>query len=138
MLPEALDKLWKAQVYAVSFPSHTSSELQLLDITCFRPLKGLFRQAVHAARLDNGFLSINKWSLPEIICGAMKKALTSVNISAGFAKAGIFPFNKDWVSEHKHVFKISESIMKSQPDSEDSLRSLQLKKSESIVQSSAG
>ena len=95
MLPEALDKLWKAQVYAVSFPSHTSSELQPLDITCFRPLKGFFRQAVHAARLDNGFLSINKWSFPEIICGAMKKALTSVIISACFAKAGFFPFNKD-------------------------------------------
>ena len=42
------------------------------------------------------------------------------------------------MSEHKHVFKISESITKSQPDSEDSLRSLQLKKLESIVQSSAG
>ena len=27
MLPEALDELWKAQVYAASFPSHTSSEL---------------------------------------------------------------------------------------------------------------
>ena len=67
MLSDVLEKFWKAAIYVTSFPSHTSSELQPLYITCFRPVKSHSRRDIHTARLEKGLLAINKWLMPEII-----------------------------------------------------------------------
>ena len=42
MLPDVLEKFWKAAIYITSFPSHTSSELQPLDINLLSPCQELF------------------------------------------------------------------------------------------------
>ena len=72
--------------------------------------------------------------MPEIISGAFTKALTSTNICAGFAKAGIHPFNTDWVKTHSHVFTVSKSLV--QPDGDDAVRALRLHKFEDMVHNS--
>ena len=134
MLPDVLDKLWKAKIYVISFPSHTSSELQPLDITCFRPVKNHFRRAIHTARLEKGLVSISKWQVPAIASDSFEKALTTTNVCAGFTKAGIHPLKMDWVSTHKHVFAVSESL--AQPSSEDAIAALRHKKFDELIQAS--
>ena len=74
MLPDVL--FWQNQIQVISFPSHTSSELQPLDITCFRPVKNHFRKGIHTARLEKGLVAINKWQAPSIASDAFEKAFT--------------------------------------------------------------
>lgn len=71
-------------------------------------------------------MAINKWQVPSIASDAFEKAFTPTNICAGFTKAGIHPFDPDWVVAHEHVFAVSKSL--EQPTSEDALTAIRLKK----------
>ena len=77
-------------------PSHTSHKLQPCDIGVFCPLKAAYRDQVE--RLwRGGANTVGKEHFTSLYSPAREKALTSRNIKAGWAKAGLFPFNPDRV-----------------------------------------
>jgi len=118
MLPDVLQFFWDQQIYVISFPSHTSSELQPLDITCFRPVKACFRKLLHERRMGEGIGSVNKWTVPGLISAAFKDGLSTSTVKNGFCKAGIHPFDREWVNNHKHVFAVSGSLERMSPGDE--------------------
>ena len=77
-------------------PSHTSHKLQPCDLSVFAPLKTAYRDQVE--RLNQGGVdTIGKEHFIYLYKLAREKAITRRNILAGWAAAGLFPFNPERV-----------------------------------------
>ncbi|KAI7081406.1 hypothetical protein KC356_g9134 [Hortaea werneckii] len=73
-------------------PSHTSHNLQPCDVAVFAPLKAACRDAVE--RLERaGVNTIGKPHFISLYSPAREAAFTRRNITAGWSKSGLFPFN---------------------------------------------
>ena len=93
-----LEVLLKAKTHGidmVSLPSHTSHELQPLDIFCFKPLKQAFRAYRDIWSKSNIGNEARQQNLAQWKCLTILKALIPKNIIVGFRAAGIYPLNKD-------------------------------------------
>lgn len=89
---EILEFCFENDIILCRIPSHTSHKLQPCDISVFGPLKAAYRDQVE--RLERGCVgTIGKEHFSYLYSPARKEALTSRNIRAGWAKAGLFPFN---------------------------------------------
>ena len=89
---KALKALWDAHVYCICFPSHTSSELQPLDKSCFGPMKHYFKQILDFRLRNRLEQAITKWELCELMHQARVRSHTKKNIQSGFKASGIWPF----------------------------------------------
>jgi hypothetical protein len=88
---EILEFALQYQIILCRLPSHTSHKLQPCDISIFGPLEAAYRDQVE--RLERGGVgTIGKEHFAMLYCHARQIALTSRNIRAGWAKAGLFPF----------------------------------------------
>lgn len=75
-------------------PSHTTHNLQPLDVEVFSPYQHYYSEAVDAeTRLSHGALSIGKYNFWTILQRARTRALTSSTIQPSWAKSGLVPFN---------------------------------------------
>ena len=93
---EILEFCFENNIILCRLPSHTSHKLQPCDISVFGPLKAAYRDQVE--RLERGCIgTIGKEHFTYLYSPARTQALTSRNIRAGWAKAGLFPFNPDKV-----------------------------------------
>lgn len=93
---EVLQFCFENNITLCRLPSHTSHKLQPCDISVFGPLKAAYRDQVE--RLDRGCVgTIGKEHFTYLYSPARIQALTSRNIRAGWAKAGLFPSNPDKV-----------------------------------------
>ena len=93
---EILEFCFENNIILCRLPSHTSHKLQPCDISVFGPLKAAYRDQVE--RLERGCVgTIGKEHFTYLYSPARTQALTSRNIRAGWAKAGLFPFNPDKV-----------------------------------------
>ena len=93
---EILEFSFENNIILCRLPSHTSHKLQPCDISVFGPLKTAYRDQVE--RLERGSVgTIGKEHFTYLYSPARTQALTSRNIRAGWAKAGLFPFNPDKV-----------------------------------------
>ena len=89
---EILEFCFENNIVLCRLPSHTSHKLQPCDVSVFGPLKSAYREQVE--RLYRGGLTnVNKEHFTTIYSPARAKAMTKRNILAGWAKAGLFPFN---------------------------------------------
>ncbi|EMD86797.1 hypothetical protein COCHEDRAFT_1146541, partial [Bipolaris maydis C5] len=89
---EVLEFCFQNNITLCRLPSHTSHKLQPCDVSVFGPLKTAYRDQVE--RLYRGGLTnINKEHFTTIYSPARERAMTKRNILAGWAKAGLFPFN---------------------------------------------
>ena len=73
-------------------PSHTSHKTQPCDVSVFGPLKTAYRDEVER-RYRGGLTNVNKEQFTAIYSRARERAMTKKKILAGWAKAGLFPFN---------------------------------------------
>ncbi|KAG5898888.1 hypothetical protein JTB14_003282 [Gonioctena quinquepunctata] len=76
----------------LSFPPHTSHKLQPLDV--FGPFEGKFKTAFNDWHVSNAGKTIIICQIAELSKLAFYESLTPKNIVHGFAKPGIWPFNK--------------------------------------------
>jgi hypothetical protein len=77
-------------------PSHTSHKLQPCDVGVFGPLKTAYRDNVERL-YRGGANTVGKEHFTALYSRARGQALTSRNIKAGWAKAGLIPLNPDRV-----------------------------------------
>jgi len=77
----------------LTFPSHTSHALQLLDITCFKPFKFSFRAYRDKWSFGHIGKAPSKEDLAQWISHALKRALSVKNVTKGFETTGIYPIN---------------------------------------------
>ena len=93
---EILEFCFENNIILCRLPSHSSYVLQPCDVSVFGPLKAAYRDQIE--RLERGCVgAIRKEHLTYLYSRAREEALTSRNIRAGWAKAGLFPFNPDRV-----------------------------------------
>jgi hypothetical protein len=93
---EILEFYFENNIILCRISSHTFYKLQPCDISVFGPLKAAYREQLE--RLERGCVeTIGKKHFTYLYRPARYQALTSRNIRAGWAKAGLFPFNPDKV-----------------------------------------
>ena len=86
---EVLEKAKEHGVDMVSLPSHSSHEMQSLDISCFKPFKQYFRVYRDIWCRNNIGNKATKQELARWVSLGLQKALTLKNIQAGFRAARI-------------------------------------------------
>ena len=83
----------------LTFPPHCSHKLQPLDVSVFGPFKKALRTAF------NDWLSLNPGSrisihqIAELCRKPYERAFNATNITSGFQKTGIFPFDREIFSD---------------------------------------
>lgn len=93
---EIMEYCFENNIILCRLPSHSSHKLQPCDVSVFAPLKDAYRDQVE--RLERGCVGkIGKEHFIYLYSPARERALTSRNIRAGWARAGLFPFNPDRV-----------------------------------------
>ena len=90
---EVLQKTRTHGLDMLSLPSHTSHDLQTLDMACFGPFKKSFRAYRNLWAMQGSAKSVSKEHLAQWAFLALIKALTLSNIKAGFRGCGIWPLN---------------------------------------------
>jgi hypothetical protein len=89
---EVLEFCFANNIILCRLPSHTSHKLQPCDVSVFGPLKTAYRDQVE--RLNRGGVdTIGKEHFTYLYQPARDRAITKRNILAGWAAAGLFPFN---------------------------------------------
>jgi hypothetical protein len=77
----------------VTLPSHTSHEIQPLDVAVFKPFKTAFRAYIDVWSMTHKGQKTMKEDLAQWVSLALKKAMTPSNIKVGFRCTGIWPLN---------------------------------------------
>lgn len=90
----------------LTFPPHCTHKLQPLDLFLFSPFKKYYDDAISSWLLQNPGQSVTIYHIAGFVKTALLKSGTVQNITAGFAKAGIMPFDRN-------IFPESEFIMAS-------------------------
>lgn len=93
---EILEFCFENNIVLCRLPSHTSHKLQPCDVAVFGPLKTAYREQVEQL-YRSGVTTINKEHFTSLYSPARTRALTKKNVLAGWAKAGLFPYNPDRV-----------------------------------------
>ena len=118
-----LEVLLKAKTHGidmVSLSSHTSHELQPLDISCFKPFKQAFRGYRDAWARRNIEKKVEKKELAQWVSLALQKALTTQNIQSDFRAVGIQSLNREAIVRKMGASEIfQESQVPRQPQEED-------------------
>ena len=93
---EILEFCFENNIILCRLPSPSSYMLQPCYVSVFGPLKAAYRD--QAERLERGCVgAIRKEHFTYLYSRAREEALTSRNLRAGWAKAGLYPFNPDKV-----------------------------------------
>ena len=82
-------------LHLLTLPSHCSHAMQPLDVSVFKPFKTAFRVYRDVWTLHNKGRAVRKEILASWVSKALRRALTSENIMAGFRTTGIHPLNPD-------------------------------------------
>ncbi|KAG5867741.1 hypothetical protein JTB14_010151 [Gonioctena quinquepunctata] len=77
----------------VSFPPHTSHKLQPLDVGVFGPFKGKLKIAFNDWHTRNPGKTVTIYDIPKLVKTAFLESFSLKNITSGFSKPGIWPFN---------------------------------------------
>ena len=88
-------------IIIICLPPHTTHELQPLDCSLFGPLKLAWSEVCHSFFMQHPGQVVSKMNFNQLFHSAWLKAVTPQNISAGFRKAGIWPFNPAAVVKSK-------------------------------------
>ena len=84
----------------VMFPPHCSHRLQPLDLSVFGPLKSFYSSECSNWMLQNPGTPITIYQVAALSGKAYLRSLTPLNITRGFQKAEIFPFDKNTFADN--------------------------------------
>ena len=106
-------------------PPHTTHALQPLDVSVFKSLKDHFAKAVRSTTFAKKDYIVTKRDFSRVIKSPFEKAFSIPNIKTGFAKCGVYPFNRNAVPIEKMISSVlhKSSLSVSSSSSSDSPRS---------------
>lgn len=78
----------------LSLPPHTSHKLQPLDVSVFGPFKSKLKIALNDWHIRNIGKTLSIYNIAELSKSAFLESFTPKNITSGFSKPGIWPFNR--------------------------------------------
>ena len=84
---------WEHQIWPYYLVPHTSHVTQPLDLSCFAPLKGKYRQVIADLASFDDALPIKKIRFLDYYQQARENSWTKPIILAGWLAAGICPWN---------------------------------------------
>lgn len=98
----------ESKILLLCLPSHTSADLQPLDVAIFKPFKTAFEQHYHERTRSNmadfGRFCMSQQEVPLLCIQAWNSAATPSNCQSAFKASGIFPFQPNFVSENPSIF----------------------------------
>ena len=105
---ELMKFYYENHIILCRLPSHTSHRLQPCDVSVFGPLKSAYREQVE--RLYRGGAgTVDKRHFTYLYDRARQQAMTKGNITSGWSKCGLYPFNPHEFSQTRvHQNKRSE------------------------------
>ena len=97
----SVDVITWAQSYNIIMyvlPAHTSHILQPLDVGCYGPFQRIYNNECHKTMYTNSSV-ITRYNVCEIACKVYPKAFSPTNLQSAYKKAGVFPLDRNAVSE---------------------------------------
>lgn len=95
----ALDLAKSKGITVLTLPPHSSHRMQPLDVSVFGPFKAYYNEAVQAWLLAHPGIPLTIYDVASCVGTAFKKSMVPTNITKGFERAGIFPFDKTIFSD---------------------------------------
>lgn len=89
----ALQHMADNNVIVVALPAHTSHRTQVLDVSCFGPMKLALKDLFHSRSLATSqtpYARNDIYTLAELIKIAYRKSMTPRNICSGFSSTGVW------------------------------------------------
>lgn len=83
----------------LTFPPHTSHRLQPLDVSVYGPFKARFKSEQNNWLVSNPGKTISIYNISALANKSFVESFSPKNLISGFAKCGIFPFNRDTFSD---------------------------------------
>ena len=94
-----LDWAKQHNVIVMILPAHTSHILQPLDVGCFGPMQRIYNSECHKFLRTSPASRITRYNVCQLACTAYTSGLSLNNLRSSFQKTGIFPFNKEQISD---------------------------------------
>lgn len=91
----------KEGVVLMCLPPHTSHVLQPLDISCYGPLKQVWRQTIKKHNMSTAAAHVTKDVFPSLLMTTWQKSPLPRQLQSGFQSAGLHPLSKSAVPESK-------------------------------------
>ena len=96
--PQVLRLAHEHQCTILCLPPHTTHEAQPLDVGVFAPLKVEWTKVCHEFYQKNPGSAVTKFNFSRLFSQAWCRAVTPVNVMAGFRRAGVYPFNPNAIT----------------------------------------
>lgn len=112
---ELAKKNW---VVMLSFPPHCTHKLQPLDVSVYGPFKRHLSSAHDAWLRSNPGKTISIYDIPQLVATALPLAMTPTNISNGYRRTGIYPYNSDIFSEEDFMPSFVTDRPEAEPQSD--------------------
>ncbi|CAF1472435.1 unnamed protein product, partial [Didymodactylos carnosus] len=103
------------EVHILSLPPHTTSQLQPLDVYTFKVVKTEWRKILRDYYLTTNADNVDKSVFPLLLKKLYTNALRPAYCSGGFAKAGIYPYDKRAIPKEKISYSATSSSNSGQP-----------------------
>ncbi|XP_055902279.1 uncharacterized protein LOC129938634 [Eupeodes corollae] len=82
-------------VVILTLPPHSSSKMQPLDVTVYKPFKTAYNNAIDNFMMQNPEKTFTIYDIAAAAGYAFEKSMTPSNIVAGFRKTGIYPPDRE-------------------------------------------
>lgn len=82
-------------------PPHTTHVLQPLDVSVFKSVKAKWKEVLNNFFQANGFSNITKQNFPPLIKAVVEQSFKSENVRSGFETSGLFPLNREKITNDK-------------------------------------
>ena len=109
-VPSVLRKFKERQILLITMPSHTSHALQPLDVSCFKPTKYYFSWCLRWIYGTRNIQSVQKLEAPAYFELALSEGCSQNTVKNGFRATGLFPFQKDFVSQNPRMFQMADTL----------------------------
>ena len=97
--PKLIDMAISNDVVLLCFPPKLTHILQPLDVAIYRRMKSELSHVMHQVKMLRHGCWINKSKFPGVFKEVMQKTFTSNIISEAFRKCGIYPLNRNAISQ---------------------------------------
>lgn len=91
--PTVLSLCKENGIVMLTIPPHTSHRLQPLDVAVYGPFKTYFNQACDDFMVNHPGQTIALQDIAGLVGKAYQKSITPINITKGFLKTGIYPYD---------------------------------------------